>query len=121
MDVCGFGIKPLQNQKGKEPDYTAGPKVTLNAGRYFFVDLVHFRGSPKLNEDTILQTAKLDGGEVEVCMEQEHRQRTAVDTIDHYAREVLVGYNFHGIRSTGDKTLYAAPWRLRLKLGTCMF
>jgi predicted phage terminase large subunit-like protein len=95
-------------KKGKEPDYTAGPKVTLNAGRYFFVDLVHFRGSPKLNEDTILQTAKVDGREVEVCMEQEPGS-AGVDTIDHYAREVLVGYNFRGVRSTGDKTLYAAP------------
>ena len=41
-------------------------------------------------------------------MEQEPGS-AGVDTIDHYAREVLVGYNFRGVRSTGDKTLYAAP------------
>ncbi len=95
-------------EKGKEPDWTAGSKVAFKDGRYYVVDLVRFRGSPKVNEDTILQTAQLDGKQIAVFMEQEPGS-AGVDTIDHYSRVVLLGFNFHGIRSTGDKELYADP------------
>jgi predicted phage terminase large subunit-like protein len=32
-----------------------------------------------------------------------------VNTIDHYAREILVGYSFRGDKVTGDKAFRAAP------------
>jgi predicted phage terminase large subunit-like protein len=94
--------------KGKEPDWTAGAKVAFKDGRYYVLDLVHFRGSPKTNEDTIKQTAELDGKGIPVYMEQEPGS-AGVDTIDHYARYVLPGYVFSGIHSTGSKELYANP------------
>jgi predicted phage terminase large subunit-like protein len=94
--------------KNKEPDWTAGAKIAFKNGCYYVLDLVHFRGSPKTNEDTIKQTAQLDGKAVDVYMEQEPGS-AGVDTIDHYARYVLVGYVFQGVRSTGSKELYAGP------------
>ena len=94
--------------KNKEPDWTAGAKVAFKDGCYYMLDLIHFRGSPKTNEDTINQTAQIDGKGVGVYMEQEPGS-AGVDTIDHYARYVLPGYVFQGIRSTGSKELYAGP------------
>lgn len=94
--------------KGKDPDWTAGPLVTLKDGVYYIIDMKHFQGSPKLNEDTIKQTAKLDGVGTLIFMEQEPGS-SGVDDIDHYAREVLVGYSFRGERSTGSKEARAGP------------
>jgi predicted phage terminase large subunit-like protein len=97
-----------ESTKGKDPDWTAGVKVAYKDGRYYIVDLVHFRGTPKTNEDTIKLTTEIDGLVIPVCMEQEPGS-AGVDTIDHYARHVLPGYNFRGIHSTGPKELYASP------------
>ncbi len=106
---CRFWDKAgTEPAPGKDPDWTAGVRVALKNGQYFIVDLVHFQGDPKLNEDTIKQTADVDGKGVKVFMEQEPGQ-SGVSDVDHYAREVLVGYAFQGIRSTGNKELYANP------------
>lgn len=95
-------------KKGKDPDWTVGSKICIKDGIYYIIDVVRFQGPPKLNEDTIKQTAVTDGHEVAQYMEQEPGS-SGVDTIDHYAREVLMGYTFYGIRSTGNKELYADP------------
>lgn len=93
---------------GRDPDWTAGAKVTVKNGQYYIIDIQRFQGSPKTNEDTIKQTAQLDGVSTAVVMEQEPGS-SGVDTIDHFGREVLVGYNFRGERSTGSKEERAGP------------
>jgi predicted phage terminase large subunit-like protein len=42
-----------------------------------------------------------------IRMEQEPGS-SGVDVIDHYARYVLTGYNFRGVKSTGSKVSRAA-------------
>ena len=62
-------------------------------------------------ERRIAQTALLDQKRplvVDIWMEQEPGS-SGVNTIDHYAREVLVGYSFRGDKVTGDKETRAAP------------
>ena len=91
-----------------DPDYTVGLKLGEHRGQYYILDVVRFRGSPKQNEDTILVTAQLDGYSIPQRMEQEPGS-SGVDTIDHYARDVLKGYNFKGVSTTGNKGERAAP------------
>jgi predicted phage terminase large subunit-like protein len=54
------------------------------------------------------QTAYEDGKSVPIYMEQEPGS-AGVNTIDHYAREVLKGFDFRGNRATGSKELRANP------------
>jgi predicted phage terminase large subunit-like protein len=63
---------------------------------------------PKEVEENIKQTAYEDGKSVPIYMEQEPGS-AGVNTIDHYAREVLKGFDFRGNRATGSKELRANP------------
>jgi predicted phage terminase large subunit-like protein len=85
-----------------DPDYTVGLLLGVHDGKYCVLDVVRVRQRPGDVEATIRATAQLDGRDVMISMEQEPGS-SGVDTIAHYARDVLVGYNFHGYRVTGDK------------------
>lgn len=93
---------------GADPDYTAGCLMAAKGGQFWIVDVRHARLTPKGNEDLIRQTAELDGRLVAVRMEEEGGS-AGKDVVDHYARSVLQGYDFRGVRSTGSKVERAAP------------
>ena len=88
--------------KGKNPDWTVGALVGMFDGRYYILDVQRIRGTPGEVERLIVRTAESDGTDVDIRMEQEPGSG-GVNTIDHYARRVLAGYPFKGIRSTGNK------------------
>jgi predicted phage terminase large subunit-like protein len=70
-------------------------------------------------ERRVKQTAILDAERpfpVYTYMEQEPGS-SGVNTIDHYAREVLVGYHFRGDKVTGDKETRAAPFSSAAEAG----
>ena len=95
-------------ERGKDPDWTVGVKATLVEGVFYVLDMVRFRGTPQLNEATIRQVAEIDGGEVDVFMEQEPGS-AGVNDVDNYARKVLLGFSFRGVKTTGSKELRANP------------
>jgi len=104
---------------GKDPDYTAGALVAVGQGVYYVADIQHFRGTPMEVERRVKQTAILDAERafpVYTYMEQEPGS-SGVNTIDHYAREVLVGYHFRGDKVTGDKETRAAPFSSAAEAG----
>jgi predicted phage terminase large subunit-like protein len=103
-----WDLASTEPEKGKDPDYTAGVLAGLKAGQYYIFDVAHFRGTPKHVEDKIKSTAEFDGKQVEVWMEEEGGSSGKTVT-DHYAREVLLGYNFRAQRSTGNKVVRAGP------------
>lgn len=88
--------------KGKNPDWTVGALVGIEEGRYYVLDVQRMRGTPAEVERLVVKTAEQDGAKIDIRMEQEPGSG-GVNTIDHYARRVLVGYPFKGIRSTGSK------------------
>ena len=59
-------------------------------------------------EQLIQQTAELDPVGTNIRMEQEPGA-SGVAAIDHYRRRVLVGRDFDGLRSTGNKEVRANP------------
>jgi len=90
------------------PDWTVGCLLMQRKGIYYIKDIVRFQKTPADTEDIIKQTAQMDGIETRIYMEQEPGASGAI-MIDHYAREVLQGYSFTGVRSTGSKVTRAQP------------
>ena len=101
---------------GGDPDWTVGCLLSEQGGIFFIKDIVRFRKTPAETERIIKQTAQMDGIETRIYMEQEPGA-SGVITIDHYAREVLKGFSFHGIRSTGSKITRAQPFSAACERG----
>lgn len=95
-------------RSGADPDWTAGALLALHEGAWYIMDMRRVRERPAAVEALVKQTAELDGRGVPVRMEQEPGA-SGVNTIDHYARQVLVGWDFRGARTTGSKLDYARP------------
>jgi predicted phage terminase large subunit-like protein len=105
-DKASTEPKPKTNP---DPDYTVGFLLGELNGQYWILDIKRIRGPPPTVEALIKQTAQLDGVSVPQYMEQEPGS-SGVDVISHYAREVLNGFEFHGVKTTGPKTERAGPF-----------
>lgn len=93
----------------KNADYTAGVKMCALKGQYWIIDVIRERTTPAGVEALIKQTAQLDGVEVEIFMEQEGGS-SGKSSIDHYARNILAGFAFKAVKSTGKKAVRAKPF-----------
>lgn len=95
-----------------DPDWTVGTKMSLTSnGDYVIWDIRRFRGTPKDNEDRISQTAREDGVDVDIFMEQEPGS-AGKTVIDHYRRNILRGYTFRADKEfrTTKKEIRAKPF-----------
>lgn len=95
-------------KKNKDPDWTCGVLLSVKDGIWYVLDVQRFRGTPAVVEQRVKQTAALDPFGTRVRMEQEPGS-SGLTAIDHYARYVLVGYDFKGFPSLKNKQLRAAP------------
>jgi predicted phage terminase large subunit-like protein len=91
-----------------DPDYTVGALVGEQNGIYYVLDVKRTRSNPPSVEALIRQTAQLDPPGTRIFMEQEPGS-SGVGQIDYYARQVLQGYSFLGVKSTGPKAERAVP------------
>jgi predicted phage terminase large subunit-like protein len=91
------------------PDWTVGTLVLFDQGISYILDVKKARVRGEKVEQLIAQTAYEDGHTVSIRMEQEPGS-SGKALVDQYARYVLSGYDFMGIRSTGDKTTRAMPF-----------
>lgn len=90
-------------------DWTVGTKLRLTPDKQWVIeDVVRGQWGPLDKERVIRQTAMLDGPNVPIRMEQEPGS-SGVDTISHYKRTVLYGFDFRGERASGSKVERAAP------------
>ena len=103
-----WDLAATEAAKGKDPDYTVGALLTQKDGVYYIIDIKRARGTPKDVGDLIKQTAETDGHEIDIHMELEPGS-AGIANIDHYARHVLVGFSFHGQKTTGSKEIRANP------------
>jgi predicted phage terminase large subunit-like protein len=93
---------------GKDPDYTVGLKLAFLKGVYYIEDVIRVRVTPQQQEQIIKQAADIDGSDCKVYMEQEPGSE-GISLINHYSRNILTGYAFHGAKSTGSKEIRANP------------
>ena len=92
---------------GRDPDYTAAVRMGMLDGKFYITDLVHIREAPGVVEDIVKEKA-FENPSIPVRVEEEGGASGKTVT-DHYARRVLVGIDFKGIRSTGNKADRARP------------
>lgn len=103
-----WDLAATEAKAGKDPDYTAGVLMGELEGIYYILNIIRVRESAKAVEDLVRQTAELDSKEVMVFMEQEPGS-AGKSSIDHYRRNVLKGFPFWSKKTTGSKTMRAAP------------
>lgn len=92
-----------------DPDWTVGTLALLDQGITYILDVRKARVRSDKVEHLIAQTALEDGHAVSIRMEQEPGG-SGKALIDQYARYVVPGYDFIGIRATGDKVTRARPF-----------
>ena len=107
-DLAGTDPGKRKGKNKREPDWSVGLKLANYQGMYWIEDIVRVQKKPHELEELIRQAADLDGYNCAVRMEQEPGS-SGIITIDHYARNVLSGYDFEGVTSTGSKVERARP------------
>jgi predicted phage terminase large subunit-like protein len=107
-DLAATEPKPNARDRDKGPDYTVGALIAYHerTGDWICRDIARCRKDPAETEQFIVDTAERDGLAVKIYMEQEPGASGKTVT-DDYKRKVLVGYQFKGIRSTGNKEVRA--------------
>jgi len=109
--------KGTKGKQKTDPDWTAGVLVGRDPkGLYYIGDVRRFRKTPGEVKKRIKQTAEADGVEVSIAMEQEPGSG-GVFVAQDFRRNVLDGYAFTAIRSTGDKVTRATPLSTRAEDG----
>ena len=99
-----------------DPDWTVGTLMMFDQGIAYILDVKRARVKGEKVEQLIAQTAYEDGHAVPIRMEQEPGS-SGKALVDQYARYVLPGYDFVGMRSTGDKVTRARPFAAALANG----
>lgn len=113
-------IKKKTSRSGmSEPDYTVGFKLAKYQGMYWVEDIFREQLSPHDTEMAIKRTAQQDGLGCAIRMEQEPGS-SGIITIDKYQREVLSGYNFMGVVSSGSKVERARNASAAAEAGTIL-
>ena len=97
-----------KNSNTKKPDYTVGFKLGYYNGSYYIGDIIKVQKKPGDIEELIANTAEADGYSCAIRMEEEGGSSGAM-TIDRYARIVLAGYNFAGVKPVVSKIERARP------------
>lgn len=91
-----------KSQENEDPDYTVGAKVSqLVGGTFVISDVIRFRGTPATNERMVIATARRDGLNTKIRMEQEPGS-AGKSLVSVYARK-LPAYDFRGVASRRDK------------------
>ena len=97
------------SQSNPDPDWTVGTLMLFDQGISYVLDVKKARVKGDKVEQLIAQTAYEDGHAVAIRMEQEPGS-SGKALIDQYARYVVPGYDFQGVRATGDKVTRARPF-----------
>jgi len=106
--IRAWDLAATEKVGDNDPDWTAGVLLAEEDGIYYVVDVQHVRAAPGAVEDLIYQTAEIDPPQTKIFMEQEPGS-AGVGIIQHYARNVLKGFTFKGIKATGPKIVRAQP------------
>lgn len=99
-----------------EPDWTAGALVGLHEGVWYIIDVRRERAGPQRVENLIRDQAIMDSRAVPIRIEREGGASGNI-TIDHYARHVLVGFDFAGVHPTVSKVQRAMPFAAAAEAG----
>lgn len=104
-----WDLAATEPKAGTDPDWSAGALMGRTpSGTYVLAHVERFRCAPLETENRISHTAGVDGKGISIRMEEEGGSSGKI-VVAHYLRTVLAGYDFRGVRSTGDKVTRARP------------
>ncbi|MBE9594202.1 MAG: phage terminase large subunit [Proteobacteria bacterium] len=116
QQVRYWDLAASEPKKNEDPDWTVGALLSASNGQYYIKSIVRFQKAPADTEKIIKQTAQIDDITTKIYMEQEPGA-SGVIAIDHYARDILQGYAFTGIKSSGSKVVRAQPFSAAVENG----
>lgn len=101
-DMAATDPKKRKGKNKREPDWTIGFKLAMYQGMYWILDIERVQKTPHEVEEIIRNTAMYDGFSCAIRMEQEPGS-SGIAVTDHYMMDILQGYDFLGVPSTGSK------------------
>ena len=104
-----WDLAATEPKEGTDPDWTCGCLIGMKEGIFYILDMRRLQGTPKTVEDTIKQCAQLDPPGTRIRMEEEGGA-SGVNNTDHYARDVLPGFDFKGVKALKNKVLRAGAF-----------
>ena len=107
--VRRWDIAATEPRPGTDPDWCIGLQLDRDAKSDFeyVQDVIRVRTSPANVENLIVDTAKRDGPDIRVRIEQE--PGSAGKLVISTFQRLLPGFDVQGIPSTGDKLVRALP------------
>lgn len=114
--VRHWDLAATKQRPGSDPDYAAGVLMGMEADSFYIIDIQHFRDSPQAVEQRLMQTARSDGVEVPIRIEQEPGSASKL-YIDSLARK-LPQYDVRGIPVSTDKVTRARPFSAACERGS---
>ncbi len=110
FNICRFwDLAATKQDEGQDPDWTVGVKMMQFRGQFYILDVIRVRANPFELENLIRSTALQDGIHCRVYMEEEPGSSGKIVS-DHYARNILRGFAFKAVKSTGNKVNRAKPF-----------
>jgi predicted phage terminase large subunit-like protein len=114
--VRAWDLAATVASEGRDPDWTAGIKLgRMEAGGLVVLDVRRFRGGPHEVEETILETARLDGREVTIGLPQDPGQAGKQQVAWLTTR--LAGFRVTAGPETGSKITRAGPAAAQVEAG----
>ena len=117
VEARGWDFAATEETPGKDPDYTVGAKVRRykKTGHIVVMDIVRGRYGPADGDTVLRVTTQQDGRGCSVREEQEPGASGVKVIAAHVI--LLVGYDYAGVRSTGDKATKAKPFSVQVDNG----
>lgn len=97
-------------------DRSAGALVTNEEGTVTIHDIRAGRFEYPILRKLIIETAKTDGRDVTICIEEAGQQKGFIDDLKYLPE--LMPYRIEALRPEGDKFNRAMPWASRAQLGS---
>ena len=116
-EARGWDFAATQETEGRDPDWTVGAKLRRykKTGRIVVIDVVRGRYSPGEGDLVFENTTKQDG---RGCLIREEQEPGASGKKVIAAHVILIaGYDYGGVRSTGDKATKAKPFSVQVEHG----
>jgi predicted phage terminase large subunit-like protein len=101
-----WDLAATEKNDSNEPDWCTGLLLGRHDNRGCVLDIVHVRLRPAEVEATIAHTARLDGKNVRIAIEQEGGASAKL-LIDTWKRGILKGYTVDPARPSGNKVVRA--------------
>ena len=115
--VRAWDVAATEPEKGKDPDWTSGLRMRHSKakGKYYIADIVHFQGTPKAVDDTMLNTARLDNRPVTIWEEQE--PGSSGKAVVAKRTELLAGFDYRSEKPVTNKEVRANPFASQAEAG----